>query len=259
MSTMRFFAVVAALLVGCGDYELDDNVCVEAIQYMEACVPGSTSGNAQVVCDAIAQDQADRMLQMDCAAIQAESTRTKTDYINGPWSGCDQPCFEPFLAIFCAPKKRSQLPEPTFHNCCVTNEQFRSRSGECEGNGSNQDPSQYHPPEPQQPEEPWHWEEPHGGYEGGSYGACSGSPGVCKNQNTQSCPGGHFITGACPNQPAHIKCCVPGYEGTGGSYGACTGSPGVCKNQNTQFCSGGHYITGACPNQPTHIKCCVPY
>src|SRR5690606_6085856 len=60
---------------------------------------------------------------------------------------------------------------------------------------------------------------------------------------------GFQVTGACPNDPSNVKCCIKKTCSVSG-----VGS-GNCLN-TSNGCSGGSFYTGACPGDST-IKCCI--
>src|SRR5436190_404258 len=79
-------------------------------------------------------------------------------------------------------------------------------------------------------------------------GPCTGSggaPGVCIATGSCTSAGGTYISGACPNDPADIKCCTKASCGSGGN----------CRW--TSQCSSGKTQTGLCPG-PADFKCCLP-
>ena len=59
-----------------------------------------------------------------------------------------------------------------------------------------------------------------------------------------------ILTGACPNDPSNIKCCVPKSQ-TQQQCGP-TGTEGTCSANN---CAEGKQIPGSCP---TNQYCCKP-
>src|SRR5262245_32198557 len=79
-------------------------------------------------------------------------------------------------------------------------------------------------------------------------GPCTGSGGapVVGIASTWCTPrGGTYSSGACPNDPADIKCCTKTSCGSGGN----------CRW--TTQCSSGNTQSGLCPG-PTDFKCCLP-
>ncbi|XP_071830768.1 uncharacterized protein [Apostichopus japonicus] len=89
-------------------------------------------------------------------------------------------------------------------------------------------------------------------YEHSDYG-CTGQ---CMDNGATACPGGNTISGLCPQQANHVKCCF-----TADSDTECTnynhptaGSVGHCID--TSSCPNGYYISGLCPTKAAGIKCC---
>lgn len=91
-------------------------------------------------------------------------------------------------------------------------------------------------------------------------GRCTGSggrAGVCISTSSCSSGGGVSISGACPNDPADIKCCTKASCGSGGSCkwtSDCTGSTqsGLCPGPSNFMCclgtgSGGGFPTPSIP------------
>ena len=72
----------------------------------------------------------------------------------------------------------------------------------------------------------------------------SGRAGVCLTTSACSKAGGTAISGACPRDPANVKCCTKPTCGTGGS--------GNCRW--TSDCAGSS-TSGQCPG-PGQMKCC---
>lgn len=96
--------------------------------------------------------------------------------------------------------------------------------------------------------------------------ACSGTEGSGTCQSTSNCSGkpprplsplpdiantlspGFTITGACPNDPNDVKCCI---------QKTCAPPQGSGKCRNTSSgCSGGVFYSGYCPGDSS-IQCCV--
>lgn len=78
-------------------------------------------------------------------------------------------------------------------------------------------------------------------------GACTGAagaPGVCIATSDCTSAGGTYISNACPNTPANIKCCIKSNCSTGGT---CNWTSN-CKTSS---------VPGLCPG-PTDFQCCVP-
>ncbi|RPA76895.1 hypothetical protein BJ508DRAFT_229178, partial [Ascobolus immersus RN42] len=78
--------------------------------------------------------------------------------------------------------------------------------------------------------------------------SCSGTEGSGTCQLTTNCASGFQITGACPNDPSNVKCCIKKTCSVSG-----VGS-GNCINTSNS-CSGGSFYSGACPGDST-VKCC---
>ena len=77
---------------------------------------------------------------------------------------------------------------------------------------------------------------------------CTGSgdaPGVCIATGSCTSRGGTYISGACPKDPADIKCCTKTSCGHGGN----------CRW--TSQCSSGNTLPDLCPGQ-AGFKCCLP-
>jgi hypothetical protein len=268
MSTIRNVALTALVLAGCGG-EYSDTICDQALAHVSACVHGAIDDVAPTVCDDTAAAQAEQILQMDCGKIQ-ESSRQKADYINGPFKGCDEPCFTAVFGLFCSPKSRWALPPHILRQCCIYNDQFRWRSPDCHDHDDSpwDDKGPQYPPPPNpndpnwgnnpNPNDPSWGNDPNAN--GGHYGPCTGMAGVCRDDRNSYCPTG-FVTGKCPNYPqSYIRCCPSGPNNynapSGGDYGPCTGMAGVCKDDRNSHCPTG-FVTGKCPNYPqSYIRCC---
>ncbi|EON64558.1 hypothetical protein W97_03791 [Coniosporium apollinis CBS 100218] len=69
--------------------------------------------------------------------------------------------------------------------------------------------------------------------------------GTCKS--TGSCPTGFTVRGACPNDPADIRCCI---------QTACKTNTGTCLDKSITPCRGGRFEAGHCPGS-TNIQCCI--
>lgn len=59
---------------------------------------------------------------------------------------------------------------------------------------------------------------------------------------------GFTVVGACPNDPASVRCCIKKSCSTSSGSGTCLNT--------SSGCSGGSFISGACPGG-SDIKCCV--
>jgi len=182
---LGLFSIAILGLVGsCGPHDFGaDNVCVAAMQHIAACIPG-TSTTAQLVCDAKAQEQANQVLQMDCTQIQNEQSRSKTDWINGPFKGCDEPCFQSWGYAFCAP--REGLPEHTHQDCCHFNDEYRWRSGRCDQDADA--PNDDNPYGDWLPDDGHH--DPSGGYDPSGGNDPSDPSGDDDKPRDPSCPWG---------------------------------------------------------------------
>ncbi|KAJ8024293.1 Lysozyme 1 [Holothuria leucospilota] len=71
-----------------------------------------------------------------------------------------------------------------------------------------------------------------------------------------NCPGGKTMSGKCPSQADHVKCCFTAdtdeecatyNHPTAGQVGSCV---------STSQCPGSFYISNLCPTKPNDIKCC---
>ncbi|KAL9127255.1 MAG: hypothetical protein Q9217_003835 [Psora testacea] len=71
--------------------------------------------------------------------------------------------------------------------------------------------------------------------------------GTCKSQS--SCTTGFTVDGACPNDPASIKCCI---------LATCkdASGSGTCLDKSTTQCSGGNFKPGLCPGG-NNVQCCI--
>jgi hypothetical protein len=60
---------------------------------------------------------------------------------------------------------------------------------------------------------------------------------------------GFTVTGACPRDPANVRCCIrTACRAPYGSYS--------CRDTNRPSCSGGAFVPGYCPG-PNGVQCCV--
>ncbi|KAH0566350.1 hypothetical protein GP486_000256 [Trichoglossum hirsutum] len=83
-------------------------------------------------------------------------------------------------------------------------------------------------------------------------GVCfsNGLQGTC--QKVANCNWGFTVTGACPNDPADVKCCL-----SKDCKNPDTGTGGTCLDSDRITCgNGGGYIKGQCPGSAT-VQCCV--
>ncbi|KAL9635664.1 MAG: hypothetical protein Q9164_003316 [Protoblastenia rupestris] len=71
--------------------------------------------------------------------------------------------------------------------------------------------------------------------------------GTCKASS--SCTNGFTVTGACPNDPTDVKCCIVASCKDGAT-------PGNCLDKSTTPCTGGTFKTDLCPGG-NNIQCCL--
>ncbi|EON63414.1 hypothetical protein W97_02641 [Coniosporium apollinis CBS 100218] len=77
--------------------------------------------------------------------------------------------------------------------------------------------------------------------------------GICKK--VSHCTSGFTVTGACPNDPNDVKCCV-GKGCTKVNPAPLISSAGNCYDSSKIKCVGGRYEKGLCPG-PRNVQCCV--
>ena len=82
--------------------------------------------------------------------------------------------------------------------------------------------------------------------------SCKSGTGTCLDTNVVGCPGGQFDPGYCPG-PTNVQCCV---KDVGTTCKNNNGQSGICQDKSTTSCPGGQYEAGFCPG-PTNIQCCI--
>ncbi|KAH7303984.1 hypothetical protein B0I35DRAFT_445999 [Stachybotrys elegans] len=93
------------------------------------------------------------------------------------------------------------------------------------------------------------------------YGRCTGSQatgnwgshGICMDYRECNAEGGAYKSGACPNDPNEIRCCVIGFPPESSATNPC-GGLSWC-DWTTNGCSGS-WRTGFCPGG-SNFRCCL--
>jgi hypothetical protein len=258
MSATRHLVLAAAVVAGCGG-EFDDNICYQAMEHIAACMPDTPGPETQVLCDSVAAAEASQALAMSCDQIR-DGSRQKSDWINGPFKGCDEPCFTKAWGIFCAPTSSDDLSWDELQDCCVKNDQFRWRSPECDSDADS--PDDDYNWNDHDGDDDWWWDDDDGDGDN-DYGSCSGIDGTCMDVDEGGCDT-YFVKGKCPNYGNSIRCCVSedgdDYwwdDGDGDNdYGSCSGIDGTCMDVNEGGCDT-YFVKGECPDYGNNIRCCV--